>query len=380
VPDPERADQLPRTVGVEEELLLYVRGTTHLALHGDDLADPEPVAATAGEHPDQTVEHEFKRAQIESATSPQVRMVELREEVEAGRREINRRAAAHDLVLAALATDPARSVPITTRDDRYQRMVQLYGAVADSQLACGLHIHVAVASPDEGVQVIDRLRPWLPGLLALSANSPFHRGRDTEYASYRNVMWGLWPTSGPTDLFGSAAVYRERVHELVRSGAAVDEAMIYFDARLSARYPTVEIRVMDAVPTAAEATLLAALCRGLVDAAADDVRRDRPAPEVSRAMLRAMTWRAARFGLTEQLVRPDGSALADAADVVGELVDHAYEALGRAGDLDLVARGVAHVLETGSGAARQRKAFAQNGSLFDVVSAAVDWTTWADEV
>ena len=75
MPDPERADQPPRTVGVEEELLLYVRGTTHLALHGDDLADPAPVAATAGEHPDPTVEHEFKRAQIESATSPQLRMV-----------------------------------------------------------------------------------------------------------------------------------------------------------------------------------------------------------------------------------------------------------------------------------------------------------------
>ena len=259
-------------------------------------------------------------------------------------------------------------------------MVQLYGAVADSQLACGLHVHVGVASADEGVQVIDRLRPWLPVLLALSANSPFHHGRDTEYASYRNVMWGLWPTSGPTDLFGSAAGYRERVRELVRSGAAVDEAMIYFDARLSARYPTVEIRVMDAVPTAAEATLLAALCRGLVDAAAADVRSDRPAPEVSRAMLRAMTWRAARFGLTEQLVRPDGSALADAADVVGELLDHAHAALGRAGDLDLVVRGVAQLLEAGSGAARQRKAFAQNGSLFDVVSAAVDWTTRSAEV
>lgn len=375
MPDRERVGRRPRTVGVEEELLLFVRGTTHLALHGDALADPETSAAPSGQHPDPTVEHEFKRAQIESATSPQVLMAELQAEVEQGRREIAQRAAAHDLVLAALATDPAPSVPITTRDDRYQLMVGLYGAVADDQLACGLHVHVAVASRGEGVQVLDRVRPWLPTLLALSANSPFQQGRDTGYASYRNVMWGLWPTSGPTELIGSEAAYERRVAELVRSGAAVDEAMIYFDARLSARYPTVEIRVMDVVPTAAEATLLAALCRGLVETAAEDARRGRQPPDMSRAMLRAMTWRAARFGLGEHLVRPDGSGLAAAADVVGALVDHVQDALERDGDLELVKSGVAELLRSGDGATRQRKAFSQHGSIADVVAAAVDWTT-----
>jgi glutamate---cysteine ligase / carboxylate-amine ligase len=365
-----------RSVGVEEELLLFERGTTHLARLGDALADPRSTTAqpSAG-HPDQTVEHEFKRAQIETATKPHQDMTALRQDVETARIEVARRANAREAVIAALATDPAPGVPVTTRNARYGQMVKLYGAVADNQLACGLHVHVSVDSDDEGVQVIDRLRPWLPVLLAMSANSPYHQGQDTRYASFRSVMWGLWPTSGPTELFGSVPAYRARVDELVTSGAALDEAMIYFDARLSPRYPTVEIRVMDIVPTPDDTVMLAALCRALVETAADDARHGRRAPELTRSLLRAMTWRAARFGVSDELVRPDGSKPAAAFDVIAELVEHVRPALDRSLDSGLVDDGVRRLLTRGSGADMQRNAFSRRGLLTDVVAAAVEWTT-----
>lgn len=365
-----------RTVGVEQELLLFERGTTHLARLGDALADhPHRGAARdRADHPSPTVEHEFKRAQIEAATSPHERISDLLRDVEGGRHEIARRAAARDSVVTALATDPAAGVAVTTKDDRYERMVALYGTVADSQLACGLHVHVSIASNDEGVQVIDRLRPWLPVLLAMSANSPYYQGRDTGYASFRSVMWGLWPTSGPTELFGDYASYRAVADQLIATGAAIDEGMIYFDARLSSRYPTVEIRVMDIPALSADVALLAALCRALVETAAGEAERGRSPAGHSRAVLRAMTWQASRHGISEQLVPADGSPPAPAAQVVADLVEHVRPALESSGDVELVQRGVADLLARGGGASMQRNAFARRGSFTDVVAAAGEWT------
>ena len=111
--------------------------------------------------------------------------------------------------------------------------------------------------------MIDRIAAWLPLLLALSSNSPFWQGHDTGYASFRTVIWGLWPTAGPSGPFGDAAGYDAAVADLVRSGAALDVGMVYFDARLSASYPTVEIRVADVCTDVRDAVLLAALSRAL---------------------------------------------------------------------------------------------------------------------
>jgi carboxylate-amine ligase len=259
-------------------------------------------------------------------------------------------------------------------------MVELYGAVADGQLACGMHVHVSVGSPEEGVGVIDRVRARLPVLLAMSANSPYYQGRDTGYASFRAVMWGLWPTSGPTEVFGSVDAYRAAVDGLILSGAAIDEGMIYFDARLAVRYPTVEIRVMDVTPTPQDAVLLAALCRGLVESAAADARQGRPPIDVSRAQLRAATWRAARFGLAGDLVDVGGATLVPAPAAIAELVEHVRPALRGSGDERLVEEGVRQLLDRGNGSDRQRAAFAQRASITDVVEEAVAWTVVPSEV
>ena len=129
-------------------------------------------------------------------------------------------------------------------------------------------MHVGVASDAEGVAVLDRIGPWLAPLLALSANSPYWMGDDSGYASFRSQVWSRWPTAGPTRLFGTPEAYHAAVQGLVATGTILDQGMVYFDARLSARYPTVEIRVADVCLSADTATLLAALARGLVETAA----------------------------------------------------------------------------------------------------------------
>jgi carboxylate-amine ligase len=175
-------------------------------------------------------------------------------------------------------------------------------------------------------------------------------------------------------VFGSLAAYERAVEDLVTTGAALDEAMIYFTARLAIGYPTVEIRVMDVTPTAADAVVLAALCRGLVETAGRDAAAGRPPLEVGRLVLRAAGWRAARFGLSGDLVQPEGGGLVPAAGAVEALVAHVADALADDGDAELVERGVQRLFALGTGADRQRRAFAERGAVADVVAAALDWT------
>ena len=117
---------------------------------------------------------------------------------------------------------------------------------------------------------------WLPLLTAISANSPYWQGQDTGYASYRSIAWGQWPTAGPTETFGDVDGYHRAIKGLLDTGAAMDDGMIYFDARLSASYPTLEIRVPDVCTDVGDSALIAALARGLVDTAATDWAHGRP--------------------------------------------------------------------------------------------------------
>jgi carboxylate-amine ligase len=233
-------------------------------------------------------------------------------------------------------------------------------------MACAMHMHVEISGDDEGVTILDRIGPWLPVLLAISANSPYLHGRDTGYASWRAQIWTRWPGHGTGQTFGSAETYRETSRRLVEWGAALDPGMVYFDARLSREYPTVEIRVCDVCTDLEDAVMLAALGRGLVETAAAG------AAGVSGGwrsdLLRAASWRASRYGIAERLVDPRTMELADARDVVAGLVDQVAPALEAAGDLERVRDHSRRIFAQGGGATRQRRTFETTGTLDAVVA------------
>ena len=253
------------------------------------------------------------------------------------------------------ATSPTAIDPVPARKPRYAAMVEHFALTTAEQLTCGAHVHVEVASDEEGVAVLDRIRVWLPVLLAVSANSPSWQGRDSGYASYRYQAWGRFPSAGPSPIFSSAGAYRDLVDRVVASGVLLDHAMIYFDARLSQRYPTVEVRVADVCLRVGDTVLLAALVRGLVDTAAANWRRHAPAPQVATELIRMASWRASRSGLSDTLVDPLTSRPRRAADVVATLVEHVRPALRRSGDLVRVEEAWADLRGRGSGAVEQRR-------------------------
>lgn len=359
-----------RTVGVEEELLLV----------DPESGDPKALSAAAlarAEHEDagqEVFEKELYDQMLEFATRPRAGMADLHEEIVRCRKEAARHAEGIGCAVAALASSPLPVSPAIGINERYQWMAEQYGIATREQLVCGCHVHVSVESDEEGVAVLDRIRPWLPVLSALSANSPFWMGQDSGYGSYRSRVWSRWPSAGPTELFGSVAAYRQRVADMVATGVILDKAMVYFDARLSERYPTVEVRVADVCLHAESAVLLAALVRGLVETAAREWRAGREPAGHSVSLLRLAAWRAARSGLDGDLLHPVTLRPAPAADVVQALLAHVEEALDDCGDLEHVQESCARLLREGNGARIQRALLERTDSLRDVVAQCVRHT------
>ena len=383
-----------RTTGVEEELLVVDGAGTPVPLGPDALE----VAARRGEGEDvdqhdradrdgrtadaATTAHlvpELMAQQLELGTSVCRSLHDVEGELRFWRGRAAAAAAATGARVAALATSPVPVRPQPTPGERYTSMVDRFGAVAIDQLTCGCHVHVSVEDDEEGVAVLDRIRPWLPVLTALSTNSPFWQGQDTGYASWRSQTWSRWPSAGPTGCFGDAASYHRLVDDVLATGTVVDDGQVYFDARLSSTWPTVEVRVADVVLRVEDAVTLAGLVRGLVDTAAGEARNGVPPLPVATEVLRLAAWRAGRSGLSGDLVHPRTGRPAPAATVVEDLLDHVRPALREAGDEQRVAGGAAAMLDRGTGPDLQRRVHAETGDLAAVVRMAVAVTSGQDD-
>src|SRR5215208_5622860 len=354
-----------RTVGVEEELLVVDAGGRPVPLGPDALT----VASRRGEGEDpgehdraeregdpagdaETAAHlvpELKAQQLELGTAVCRTLAEIDTELRFWRDRAQSAAAATGAHVAALATSTVPVTPIPTQGDRYARMLDTFGLTAREMLTCGCHVHVSVTDDDEGVAVLNRIRIWLPVLTALTANSPFWQGEATGYASYRSQAWHRWPSAGPNEVFADAAEYHRLIDAVLATDTVLDSGMVYFDARLSEKWPTVEVRTADVALRVEDAVTLAGLVRGLVETAAREARQGVPPPAVRAEILRVAAWRAGRSGLTGDLVHPLTGRPAPAAEVLHALVDHVRPALADAGDEKRVDAGIATMLRRGTG-------------------------------
>lgn len=355
-----------RTVGVEEEFLLVDPASGEpRAVCTAVLAASEPAAD--GE-PGMT--GELQREQLETGTRPCQTLDELGSELRSTRAAAATAAIEVGVDLAPLATSPLPVEPTRSSSRRYADMARRFGLTVSEELTCGCHVHVSIDDAEEGVAALDRIRPWLAPLLALSANSPFWQGGDSGYASYRSQVWARWPSAGPYGVFSSPAGYREVVATMVGSQTMVDEGMLYFDARLSRKHPTLEVRVADVCLDVDDAVLIAALARALVQTAIDAWQAGTPADPVRTEVLRLAAWQAGRAGVDGALLDTSTWRPAPAVEVLDRLVGHVAPALEDAGELATVRALLAAVLHRGNGARRQRAAFERTGDLAAVVRAA----------
>lgn len=368
-----------RSVGVEEELLLVDPDTGSVSPRSPQVVKRLADSRVAGPaDPSRELDQELFRHQVETRTDICRDLGEVRTQLGRARRTAGEAAREAGLAAVACGIVPRPSgEAVVTNEDRYRDILDRFGETARAMGTCGMHVHVGVASEAEAVAVVDRIAPWLPLLVAVAANSPFADDRDTGYASWRSQVWSRWPTAGPTERFESVETYREVCRWLVASGAALDEKMLYLDARLAIGKPTVEVRVADVCTDLDDALLVVGLSRALVETAARDEAGGRAAPSWRAEMLRAAHWQAGRYGATSRLLHPVHHEPGEARGVLEALLAHTRDALEDAGDLPLVTEGLRRAA-SGGGAARQRAAYERTGSVQGVVDDLVARTeaTW----
>ncbi|HEU5065946.1 MAG TPA: YbdK family carboxylate-amine ligase [Gaiellaceae bacterium] len=307
-------ESAPFSVGVEEELMVLDADSLLLAPRAAELIAASEGAALPG-----TLKSELFASALELNTNICATPEEAAETLAELRREAAALAAERGLRVAAAGSHPiSRPEDQEIADEeRYKEFVDYAGVSARRQGVSGLHVHVGMESADACFQALEGVLPWLPVVLALSANSPYLAGEETGMMSNRAEVLAQLPRSGAPPAFRSYADWEEFVERFERLGMAAEYTRFWWDIRPHPRFGTLEIRMPDQ-PTALERTtavvgLIVDLCRAVLDQPA---RAHDPA---GRGLYQQNRWSAARFGLDAELFHPDGERTAKARELAAEL-------------------------------------------------------------
>jgi glutamate---cysteine ligase / carboxylate-amine ligase len=273
------------------------------------------------------------------------------------------------LLAVALPPSVPHQFPVTDTP-RYRKIAENFGKLAHEQGICGCHVHVAVPDRQAAVQVSNWLRPWLPLLLALTANSAVYRSTETGYASWRSILWARWPSAGSPPYFDSAEDYDATVR-MIDTGAALDDGMVYWDVRPSSNYPTIEVRVADVPATVAETVLLSTLIRAAVMTALAALRRGEKPPRPKAGALRAAYRKAAHDGLDGRAIDlTGGPTSAPTRELLAAFARHVRPVLESLGEYHHATDELERLVEEGNGAMRQLRGWRRRGQVADVIAAA----------
>jgi glutamate---cysteine ligase / carboxylate-amine ligase len=360
------------TVGIEEEFAILDPATHSLDQRFDELkeaANADPVLA-------ESVAGELIMSEIEIRSGRGESFAEAVELQREARLRLFRLAAERGVLLAATGTHPwspwQEQRIIDT--EHYRRVAEGLQYVAWRNNTFSLHVHMGVRGADRAVKVCDRLRPVLPELLALSANSPFLDGRKSGLHSVRTqIFTKSFPRCGIPDPFGGWRSYADYVEFLVRTGSVVEQTQIWWSIRPHHSFGTVELRICDAQTSAADSTALEGLIAACIAQAAIDVDEGVPFEDPAPRFVEENFWRAIRYGMDGRLIDLERAEEFPAAAVPDRLL--AWTAPARA------QLGIDPVLPEENGAQRQRRALEGGASIEEVYAAEVAETqrTYAAE-
>ncbi len=322
-------ESAPWSLGVEEEVMI---------LDAETLALTPGVEALVGWAEGRSLPGVIKMELLASMVELATNVCATADEAFAAIVELRRGAAAaageHGLVIAAAGTH-AFSIPTAQQiapDPRYLEFVEYAGISARRQAVCGLHVHVGMPSADECMVALEGVLPWLPVVLALSANSPFLGGEETGLASSRAEVLAELPRAAAPPAFDSYSEWEAFVERFVRLGLADGYTRFWWDIRPHPRFGTLEIRAPDQ-PTAVElsaafAALLQALCATVVDGPSRGLAQ--------RGDYAQNRWAALRFGPRAELIHPDGERLLPVPELAAELLELVAPAARELGTQELL--------------------------------------------
>ncbi|MBT2483466.1 MULTISPECIES: YbdK family carboxylate-amine ligase [unclassified Microbacterium] len=339
--------------GIEEEFILLDR---------DALVPLSMTPATRksllGIEPAGRVTTEYLACQFESATDPLHTRAGAEEQLRALRSEVGRLARAQGVIAAATGSPfTTTRAPMISPSAHYDDVSHRLAHLTREHEVNGLHVHVEVLDPEDRIWALNRLRGWLPALLALTVNSPFANGVDAGFASWRTMLIRRLPSSWCPPRFQDYDAYDAYLRQLLSVGTIGEATSLSAAIRVSERYPTVEVRVFDAQLEPADSVLAALLCRALVLSDDSSLTSDHIDG------IDASLWSAARSGMDARIIDPTTGEVADAWQVVERMLTASAPALQEFGDEEFVAAGIERLRAHGTGAVRQRRAFEADGTL-----------------
>ncbi len=289
----------PLNFGIEEEYFLSDLLTRELVR--------EPAAAylpACREALPEMVTAEMFAAQIEVVTPILSSYEEARESLSHARTTLSWLGEEHGIGIVAAGTHPLAQwhTQLPTDLPHYDDLFTDMQMVAQRSVLCGLHVHVGV--PGDRIVVMNRVLPWLPLLLALSASSPFFGGRLSGLQSYRQAACDEWPRMGSPEHFDTQADYERYVDGLMESGSIRSRSDVWWNIRPALRFPTLELRIADACPHLEDALCIAALFRAMITYAFHNPTPGPGDTALQRLLLKENRWRAKRYGIHGDYIEP----------------------------------------------------------------------------
>ncbi|MBD2761267.1 YbdK family carboxylate-amine ligase [Kocuria sp. cx-116] len=343
------------TFGIEEEFLLVDRGTQLPATPAPQQAETLLAIDAGGGK----ATPEWLTCQLEHTSPVFSNAAAALDSLLSFRRELAAVAGSMGFDVAATGTAPdiALAAAQVTPGERYHRLAGMTPAIAADQYLNGMHVHIGLNTFDEGVRALNGLRPWLPLVVALGANSPVWRGSDSGFASWRSIHYRRWVANGIPPQFDDLADYRARLDALLSFDVVESPSTLAWLARISFAHGTLEVRACDVQLEAGDAVVIALLIRALVRMVLDTAVVAHMPPE----LLEVAAWQSAKFGLSGCLMDPATGIQKPAADVVHETFERLQPYFDGAEDRSVVRHGLERMLSNGTGAERQRRAMRDGG-------------------
>ncbi|CAG5068908.1 Putative glutamate--cysteine ligase 2 [Dyadobacter sp. CECT 9623] len=350
------------TLGIEEEFQTIDPVTRNLRSHMSKLVEDGKITLK------ERVKAEMHQAVVEVGTNICHNIQEAREEVTYLRKMILDLAQKQDLQVAAAGTHPFADWvdQLITDDPRYDEIIDEMRDVARGNLIFGLHVHVGLEDRNEGIQIMNAVRYFLPHIYALSTNSPFWCGRNTGFKSYRSKVFDKFPRTGIPDFFSSASEYDEYVNLLVKTKCIDNGKKIWWDIRVHPFFNTIEFRMCDVPMRTDETICLAAIMQALVAKIYKLHRMNLSFRIYDRMLINENKWRAARYGISGKLIDFGKQEEVEYKLLAGELlefIDDVVDELGSRKEIEYIHK----IMEMGTGADRQLAVFEETGSMNAVV-------------
>ena len=357
------------TLGIEEEFQILDSESLKLHSQMSKIIDGGKVFLK------ERIKEEMHQSMVEMGTNICENIGQARDEVSYLRQQIFELASKEGLQVAASGTHPYShwSEQLITPNPRYEVLIEEMKDVARSNLIFGMHVHVAIPNREEGLQIMNVARYFLPHLYALSTNSPFWEGRDTGFKSFRSKIFDKFPRTGIPPYFANVPEYDDFVNLLVKTNCIDNGKKIWWDIRLHPFYPTVEFRVCDMIMTVDEVVCIAALMQCIIAKLSKLHQKNQSFRSYRRILINENKWRAARWGVDAKLVdfgRQEEVAFPTLINELLEFIDDVVDELGCRTEVNYVYQ----MLEQGSGADRQLKVYEDTKDLKKVMEYVVSQT------